>query len=254
MARTRKAGFREDCQRLCRGTCCRITPGPTTCAIEEALDDVHYVATLGSYRRWFHTQSGYIVLEVIGLREKDFTPAYGGGAEMDKATAAKFLDVVPVGDRCRYERWLVSLSVSTFPSLYADALYARDEDLDRIFKVEQPPDKVTKADADEALTLKAVCLIQRDWYVSRLQGLSGQGATRCSFWGAYCYSRTREVGMSCTVATIFQSVFMKPDDFGAIGAAFVIFASAENIGQSLDKLPCKIKSSYLKATDPGTGD
>jgi uncharacterized protein len=60
------------------------------------FDDVHYVATLGSYLMVM-TQSEYVVLEVIGLREKDFSPAYGNGLEMDKASAAKFLDVVPVG-------------------------------------------------------------------------------------------------------------------------------------------------------------
>ena len=54
------------------------------------FDDVHYVATLGSYLM-VPTQSEYVVLEVIGLREKDFSPAYGNGPEMDKATAAKFL-------------------------------------------------------------------------------------------------------------------------------------------------------------------
>ena len=49
------------------------------------FDDVHYVATLGSYLM-VPTQSEYVVLEVIGLREKDFSPAYGNGPEMDKAT------------------------------------------------------------------------------------------------------------------------------------------------------------------------
>lgn len=109
------------------------------------FDDVHYVATLGSYLM-VPTQSEYVVLEVIGLREKDFSPAYGNGPEMDKATAAKFLDVVPVGSM-PVQDGSFKFGVSTFSPLYADALYARDEDLDRIFNVEQPADRQTKIDA-----------------------------------------------------------------------------------------------------------
>jgi len=58
-------------------------------------------------------------------------------------------------------------------------------------------------------------------------------------------------GKSCTVASIFQSVFMKPDEFGALGAAFVIFDVNGEYRQALGNLPLAIKSSYLKATDTG---
>ena len=113
------------------------------------FDDVHYVATLGSYLM-VPTQSEYVVVEVIGLREKDFSPAYGNGAEMDKATAAKFLDVVPVGSM-PVQGGSFRFGVSTFPPLYADALYARDEDLDRIFNVDQPPDNETKTNIEDTI-------------------------------------------------------------------------------------------------------
>jgi hypothetical protein len=88
------------------------------------------------------TQSEYVVLEVIGLREKDFSPAYGNAAEMDKATAAKFLDVVPLGSM-PVQGGSFKFGVSTFPPLYADALYARDEDLDPSLTVQ----RVTRTDA-----------------------------------------------------------------------------------------------------------
>lgn len=214
------------------------------------FDDVHYVATLGSYLM-VPTQSEYIVLEVIGLREKDFSPAYGGGAEMDKATAAKFLDVVPVGSM-PVSGGSFRFGVSTFPSLYADALYARDEDLDRIFKVEQQSDQVTKTNADGANTEGSVphtieigtSAVFKDYPVkAQLDALFGGHVAILGNTGS---------GKSCTVASIFQSVFMKPDDFGAMGAAFVIFDVNGEYRQAIDNLPWNIKSSYLKATDPGT--
>lgn len=213
------------------------------------FDDVHYVATLGSYLM-VPTQSEYIVLEVIGLREKDFSPAYGNGAEMDKATAAKFLDVVPVGSM-PLQGGSFKFGVSTFPPLYADALYARDEDLDRIFNVEQPADRQTKIDAEGAEKEGTVphtieigtSAVFKDYPVkAQLDALFGGHVAVLGNTGS---------GKSCTVASIFQSVFIKPDAFGALGASFVIFDVNGEYRQALDDLPSSINSSYLKATDPG---
>ncbi|PWE49078.1 ATPase [Thioclava sp. NG1] len=213
------------------------------------FDDVHYVATLGSYLM-VPTQSEYVVLEIIGLREKDFSPAYGNAAEMDKATAAKFLDVVPVGSM-PVHGGSFKFGVSTFPPLYADALYARDEDLDRIFNVEQPADRETKTDAEGAQKEGTVphtieigtSAVFKDYPVkAQLDALFGGHVAVLGNTGS---------GKSCTVATIFQSVFMRPDDFGALGASFVIFDVNGEYRQALDNLPWSINSSYLKATDPG---
>lgn len=213
------------------------------------FDDVHYVATLGSYLM-VPTQSEYVVLEVIGLREKDFSPAYGNGVEMDKATAAKFLDVVPVGSM-PIQGGSFKFGVSTFPPLYADALYARDEDLDRIFNVEHPSDQETKTDAAGDQKQGTVphtieigtSAVFKDYPVkAQLDALFGGHVAILGNTGS---------GKSCTVASIFQSVFMKPDDFGALGAAFVIFDVNGEYRQALNKLPYTINSSYLKATDPG---
>ena len=93
------------------------------------FDDVHYIARLGSFVM-IPAQSDYVVAEIVGLRERDT----GLGGDVDKASSAKFLDTVPVGmlpiDGGRFR-----FGVSTFPSLYSDALYALDEELDRIFDV-----------------------------------------------------------------------------------------------------------------------
>jgi uncharacterized protein len=100
------------------------------------FDDVHYVARLGSFII-IPVQSEYVVAEVVGLWEKDPTSSRSrtAGDELDRASSAKFLELVPVGmlpqDRSDGFRFGVSL----FPSLYADALYVLDAELDRIFEV-----------------------------------------------------------------------------------------------------------------------
>lgn len=212
------------------------------------FDDVHYVATLGSYLM-VPTQSEYVVLEVIGLRERDFSPAYSNGVEMDKATAAKFLDVVPVGSM-PIQGGSFKFGVTTFPPLYADALYARDEDLDRIFNVEQPAEWASKIDAEAATKEGTVphtieigtSAVFKDYPVkAQLDALFGGHVAVLGNTGS---------GKSCTVASICQSVFMRPDDFQALGSAFVILDVNGEYRQALDNLPSSIKSSYLKLTNP----
>lgn len=213
------------------------------------FDDVHYVANLGSYLM-VPTQSEYAVLEVIGLREKDFSPAYGNGAEMDKATAAKFLDVVPVGSM-PVQGGSFRFGVSTFPPLYADALYARDEDLDRIFNVDQPPEQAMKTDAEGEEKQGTVPHTIEIGTSAVFKDYPVKAQLDALFGGHIAVLGNTGSGKSCTVASIFQSVFMKPDNFGALGAAFVIFDVNGEYRQALDKLPWTINSSYLKATNPG---
>jgi len=210
------------------------------------FDDVHYVATLGSYLM-VPSQSEYVVLEVIGLREKDFSPAYGNAAEMDKTTAAKFLDVVPVGSM-PVQGGSFKFGVSTFPSLYADALYARDEDLDRIFNVEQAADRETKIDAEGAEKEGTVphtieigtSAVFKDYPVkAQLDALFGGHVAVLGNTGS---------GKSCTVASIVQSVFDRSEEFWAIGASFVLFDVNGEYRQAFEDLPWQIQASYFKAT------
>jgi uncharacterized protein len=117
--------------------------------------------------------------------------------------------------------------------------------------VDQPPDQATKADAEGAQTVGTVphtieigtSAVFKDYPVkAQLDALFGGHVAVLGNTGS---------GKSCTVASIFQSVLMKPDGFGALGSAFVIFDVNGEYRRTLDKLPSKIKSSYLKATDPG---
>ena len=210
------------------------------------FDDVHYVATLGSYLM-VPIQSEYVVLEVIGLREKDFSPSYGNGPEMDKATAAKFLDVVPVGSM-PVQGGSFKFGVSTFPPLYADALYARDEDLDRIFNVEQPADREIKADAEGGAKEGTVphtieigtSAVFKDYPVkAQLDALFGGHVAVLGNTGS---------GKSCTVASIVQSVFDRVEEFWAIGASFVVFDVNGEYRQAFENMPWQVQGSYFKAT------
>jgi uncharacterized protein len=88
------------------------------------FDDVHYVARLGSFVV-MPVQAEYVVAEVVGLREKDAPSsrgAQGESVELDKAGSAKYLDLVPVGMLPQRRDGAFRFGVSTFPSLYADAL------------------------------------------------------------------------------------------------------------------------------------
>lgn len=213
------------------------------------FDDIHYVATLGSYLT-VPMQTEYVVLEVVGLREKDNTPSHASQAEMDKASSAKFLDVVPVGSM-PVQGGSFRFGVSTFPPLYADALYARDEDLDRIFNVELPPQFETKKDAsgtDQQGTVPhnieiGTSAVFKGYPVkSRLDELFGGHLAVLGNTGS---------GKSCTVASIFQSVFMKPEAFAPLGASFLIFDVNGEYRRALDNLPAWIRSCYLKASQLG---
>lgn len=212
------------------------------------FDDIHYVATLGSYLT-VAMQAEYVVLEVVGLRERDSAQSHASQAELDKASSAKFLDVVPIGSM-PIQGGSFRFGVSTFPPLYADALYARDEDLDRIFNVELPSETTTKKDAagveqpgsvPHNIEIGTSAVFKGYPVKSRLDELFGGHVAVLGNTGS---------GKSCTVASIFQSVFMRPDAFAALGAAFVIFDVNGEYRRALDNIPASINSCYLKATEP----
>lgn len=181
------------------------------------FDDVHYVARLGSFVM-IPAQSEYVVAEIVGLRERDA----GGGGEIDKAGSAKFLDVVPVG-MLPVEGGRFRFGVSVFPSLYADALYALDKELDRIFDTSPAWEKSTGPDGGGCVPIDATRLrileigrsvVFEDYKVKvRIDEFFGGHAAVLGNTGS---------GKSCTVASILQELFEKPDEHYARGATFVV--------------------------------
>lgn len=140
--------------------------------------------------------------------------------------------------------------VSTFPPLYADALYARDEDLDRIFNVELPPVLATKQDAVGAEHQGSVPHNIEIGTSAVFKGYPVKSRLDELFGGHVAVLGNTGSGKSCTVASIFQSLFMKPEAFASLSASFVIFDVNGEYRRALDKLPALIRSCYLKASEP----
>ena len=200
------------------------------------FDDVHYVARLGSFFM-IPAQSQYVVAEVIGLRERDTASGPKSKGELDKAGSAKFLDVVPVGMLPLKGGGKFRFGVSVFPSLYADALYALDSELDRIFETETAVE-AGRGDAGAACApLDATryrvlgigkSVIFEDYEVKvRLDDFFGGHVAVLGNTGS---------GKSCTVASVLQALFEKPDEHHARGATFIVFDVNGEYREALEPL------------------
>ncbi|WP_312688865.1 ATP-binding protein [Brevundimonas nasdae] len=185
------------------------------------FDDIHYVARLGSFLM-VPTHGDLVVVEVVGLRERD-SASGGDRGEMDKASSAKFLDVVPVGmlpaDGSKFR-----FGVSVFPSLYADVLYALDAELDRIFEtagLDEPAPGIGDAPCvPQGATRHRILNIGRSVVFDNY----GVKVRLDDFFGGHgAVLGNTGSGKSCTVASVLQALFEKPDEHHARGATFVVF-------------------------------
>lgn len=187
------------------------------------FDDVHYVARLGSFLM-IPVQMEYVVAEVVGLRERDVSSSGRQDGDMDKASSAKFLDVVPVGMLPQEREKKFRFGVSIFPSLYADALYALDAELDRVFETDAQSEPAPNrgegppipADATRFRALTIGRSVVFDGYDVKVR-------VDEFFGGHTAILGNTGSGKSCTVASILQSLFDKPDEHHARGATFVVF-------------------------------
>ena len=185
------------------------------------FDDVHYVARLGSFLM-IPSQSEYVVAEVVGLRERDASTPFERG-DFDRAGSSKYLDVVPVG-MLPMRGGAFRFGVSVFPSLYADALYALDGELDRIFETEAADEPSVGLNGcacePEGATRYRVLPIGKsvvfeDYDIKvRLNEFFGGHVAVLGNTGS---------GKSCTVASVLQSLFSKPEEHHARGATFIVF-------------------------------
>ncbi len=185
------------------------------------FDDVHYVARLGSFLM-IPSQSEYVVVEVVGLRERDAsTPSERG--DFDRAGSSKYLDVVPVG-MLPMRGGAFRFGVSVFPSLYADALYALDDELDRIFETEAAVEPSVGpgggACEPEGATRYRVLPIGKSVV---FENYDIKVRLNEFFGGHVAVLGNTGSGKSCTVASVLQSLFSKPEEHHARGATFVVF-------------------------------
>tara|TARA_R110002012_G_scaffold79463_1_gene202234 strand:+ start:462 stop:2477 length:2016 start_codon:yes stop_codon:yes gene_type:complete len=187
------------------------------------FDDVHYVARLGSFLM-IPVQTEYVVVEVVGLRERDIASAGRGDGELDKAASAKYLDVVPVGMLPQKRGDPFRFGVSIFPSLYADALYALDAELDRVFETDRPSEPAPGLNGagpvpDDATRFRALSIGRSVVF----EGYDVKVRIDDFFGGHTAVLGNTGSGKSCTVASVLQSLFDKADEFHARGATFVVF-------------------------------
>lgn len=200
------------------------------------FDDVHYVARLGSFLMIpIHTD--YVVAEVVGLRERDPNSPDRGSGDFAKASSAKFLDVVPVGMLPKNRDDKFRFGVSTFPSLYADALYALDAELDRIFETDKAIEAVSLVEG-QALTSsegsRYRALHIGDSVI--FEGYQVKVKIDDFFGGHSAVLGNTGSGKSCTVASVIQSLFGKPDEYRARGATFVVLDVNGEYTQAFAKL------------------
>lgn len=187
------------------------------------FDDVHYVARLGSFLM-IPVQTEYVVVEVVGLRERDIAGAGRGEGELDKAASAKYLDVVPVGMLPQDRNAKFRFGVSVFPSLYADALYALDTELDRVFETDKPREPARGLDGtvpvpEDATRFRALSIGRSVVF----EGYDVKVRIDDFFGGHTAVLGNTGSGKSCTVASVLQSLFDKTDEFHARGATFMVF-------------------------------
>ena len=216
------------------------------------FDDVHYVARLGSFVL-VPVQADYVVCEVTGLWEKDpqSNRPERSGPDMDKAASAKFLDLTPLGMIGGGEKQKFEFGVSVFPPLYADALYARDEDLDKVFQVEDPSETVSLKDRNDGEHEGTIPVALEVGTSVVFKGYPVKVKIGEFFGGHGAVLGNTGSGKSCTVATILQSLFERPGEFAARGASFVLFDVNGEYRPAFSDLQDRIQRLYLKAD---TGD
>lgn len=200
------------------------------------FDDVHYVARLGSFLM-VPVNVEYVVVEVVGLRERDVGGYGQGDGELDKATSAKYLDVVPVGMLPQDRSEKFRFGVSVFPSLYADVLYALDAELDRVFETDVPIEPTPAVNGvppipHDATRFRALTIGRSVVF----EGYDVKVRIDDFFSGHTAVLGNTGSGKSCTVASILQSLFEKADEHHARGATFVVFDVNGEYEQALSSL------------------
>ena len=200
------------------------------------FDDVHYVARIGSYLM-VPVQAEYVVVEVVGLHERAVGDTSYGHGDLDKAASAKYLDVVPVGMLPQVQNGRLRFGVSVFPTLYADALYALESELDRIFETDVPLEPTPLVNGDppnprnatriRALTIGKSVVFDGYDVKARVDDLFGGHTAVLGNTGS---------GKSCTVATVLQSLFEKNDEHFARGATFIVLDVNGEYTQALSPL------------------
>lgn len=174
------------------------------------FDDIHYLAQIGSFVM-IPLLSDYIVTEIVELSEKDPTNRSPIQEEntnrFTKTTSTKYLKVVPLGTLPKDIKKEFCAGISAFPSLYTEALYILDKELDRIFNVK---DEGQQEEAKKYITIGTSTVFEKYDIKIRLDDYFGRHSAILGNTGS---------GKSCTMAAVLQSLFEKKPQ----NATFIIF-------------------------------
>lgn len=202
------------------------------------FEDVRYIATLGSYLL-VAIQLEMIVLEVVGLREKDSGSDRQKTTEMNKLSSVKFLDTVPIGTIPMDGEQFI-FGVTRFPPLYADVVFAGNTELDQIFNVKGDLNVVTRCNSEGDRFSGTVPSTIEIGTSSVFKDYPVKVRLNSLFGGHFAVLGNTGSGKSCTVASIIQSIFSKPESFHAIGATLIVFDVNGEYSNSLSKFPIEI--------------
>lgn len=212
-------------------------------------DDVHYIAQIGSYVM-IPIQTDYIVAEIIGLREREISQPHSNPKEQElsKIEAAKYLDVVPVGTLPRKDKPF-KFGVSVYPSLYADVLYVRNDELDRIFSVGKSISELPIEGVENKTRLVALnigrSVVFHD-YALKI-------AVDQFFGGHVAVLGNTGSGKSCTISAILQSLYEKAG-YAAHGSTFIIFDVNGEYKQAMGELPEDVHVRYINFNGEDDGE
>ncbi len=204
------------------------------------FDAQHYVARVGSFVL-IPLVSDYIVAEVAGLRDSD-SGARSSSSDAGRGVGSvKLLEVVPLGMIPYDETGSFRFGVSTFPPLYADVLHTQSRDLDRIFDVVGSVETIEHEKRDLTATrLRAITVGESVVF----EGYPVKIKVDEFFGGHAAVLGNTGSGKSCTVASLLQSIFTKPDEFAARGASFVLFDTNGEYRRAFENLPPTITRRY----------
>lgn len=193
-------------------------------------DDIHYFAQLNSYIILPY-QNYYIVAEVCGVRERDLNIPSNDPKEqfLNKVKSGKFLEVIPIGSlklRDVSDEYDFEFGVSVYPTLYADALYIKEDELDAIFNVKNQSEIICQTEYyknkncphKENKRFKTLSIgksaIFPDYDVKiNIDKFFGSHSAILGNTGS---------GKSCTISSIIQGIY-KFKEYAATGSTFIFF-------------------------------
>lgn len=197
--------------------------------IVSGFDDVHRFAQINSYVV-IPYQNDFIIGEVLGIRET--SPSNKNDSEDNKVIVSdEVLDINFIGElKLNHERkYKFQFGITTYPPLYSDVLYIKDDELDIIFKVDENeiPDtsdeaktrpKTLKVGTSSVFPAYDVKVDIESFFSKHIAVLGNTGS-----------------GKSCAISSILQSLYEKKS-FSATGSTFIILDTNGEYLQALEKL------------------